>query len=91
MKCKNSGKLPAGHINEFPLKRKWKSGDSNQIMLLHCRLAHKDELETIETLKEKSTQKSAMQQQDISKLLQKNSVVVYNAAKQKELNRISQR
>ena len=59
MKCKNSGKLPVGHINEYPLQRKWKSGDCNQIMLLHCRSAHKDELEAIEAQKEKSTQKAA--------------------------------
>jgi hypothetical protein len=55
-------------------------------MLLHCRWAHKAELETIETQTEKSTQKSALQQQDVSKLLHKSSYklqpskVVYNAA-----------
>ncbi len=74
-------------LNEFPLQRKWKSGDCNQIMLLHCRSAHKDELETIEAQKEKSTQKDALQQ-DVSKMLQKSSVILYNAAKQKELNRV---
>ncbi len=40
-------------------------------MLLHCRSAHKDELETIEAQKEKSTQKDALRQQDVSKMLQK--------------------
>jgi hypothetical protein len=56
-------------------------------MLLHCRSAHKDELETIEAQKEKSTQKDALRQQDVSKMLQKSSVISYNSAKQKELNR----
>ena len=44
LKCKNSAGLPAWHKNEFPFFRKWKKGDSNQIMLLHCRNAQGEEL-----------------------------------------------
>jgi hypothetical protein len=82
-KCKNSGKLPPGHINEFPLQRKWKSGDSNQIMLIHCRSAHNGEMVFFEAQKEKSTLKAASLQPDVSKLLKKTSVILYNAAKQR--------
>ena len=44
-KCKNSASLPVGHKHEFPVFRKWKSGDSNQIMLILCRREHKDEFD----------------------------------------------
>jgi hypothetical protein len=36
--CKNSASLPTRHKNGFPLS---KTGDSNQIMLNHCRCKHK--------------------------------------------------
>ena len=45
--CKNSAGLPVGHKNEFPLSRKWKTGDSNQIMLIHCRGKHQAEFDAI--------------------------------------------
>jgi hypothetical protein len=34
---KNSAGLPAGHKNKFPSSRKRKRGDSDQIMLIHCK------------------------------------------------------
>jgi hypothetical protein len=54
-KCKNSADLPKGHKNEFPLFRKWKSGDSNQIMLIHC----KDEFTLMESSTDASVTKAA--------------------------------
>jgi hypothetical protein len=56
-------------------------------MLIHCRLAHLDELDNFGAQKELLTKKDALTQQDISKLLKKSPVLLYSAAKQKELNR----
>jgi hypothetical protein len=40
---------------EFPLFRKWKSCDSNQIMPIHCRSIHNDEITAVEPNKDAST------------------------------------
>ena len=86
-KCKNSAKLPAGHKKEFPIYRKWKSGDSNQIMLVHRRTAHQDELSAQGAQKDISTLKTSSLQQKVNKLFQKNTIVVFNEAKQNEMNK----
>lgn len=46
-KCKSSGNYPSGHQKEFPVFKRWKTGQSNQIMKVHCNLAHKDEFHAI--------------------------------------------
>ena len=46
-KCKSSGNYPSGHQKEFPVFKRWKTGQSNQVMKVPCNLAHKDEFHAI--------------------------------------------
>ena len=85
--CKNSAGLPAGHKNKFPLSKKWKTGDSNQIMLIHCRGKHQAEFDGINSQAIASVDKAASAQSDVRTLLKKNSTVIFDEAKQRELNK----
>jgi hypothetical protein len=85
--CKNSARLPTGHKNEFPLHKKWKTGDSNQIMLIHCRGEHKAELDAMNSQVVASVAKAASNQPDVRTMLVRNSVVIFDEAKQRELNK----
>ena len=72
-KCKNSASLPVGHKHEFPVFRKWKSGDSNQIMLIHCRREHKDEFDAIGSKTQASVASSASRQKDLTTMMKTKS------------------
>ncbi len=79
--CKNNAGLPVGHKNEFPLSRKWKTGDINQIMLLHCRSKHQAEFDAINSQAIASVDKAASTQSDVRIMLKKNSIVMFEEAK----------
>ena len=85
--CKNSAGLPTGHKYEFPVFKKWKSGDSNQIMLIHCRGQHAAELEAIISKAEVSVAKATSTQSDVRNMLTKKSGVVFDEVKQREINK----
>ena len=86
-KCKNSAGLPAGHKNEFPFFRKWKKGDSNQIMLLHYRNTHGEELAALVSKTKDSVGKAAPSQKDLRTMIQTKNPVVFIDARQRALNK----
>ena len=86
-KCKNSAGLLAGHKNEFPLFGRWKKGDSNQIMLLHCRNAHGEELTALDSKTKDSVVKAASSQKDLRIMIQTKYPVVFSDARQRAMNK----
>jgi hypothetical protein len=80
-KCKNSAGLPVGHKNEFPFSRKWKTGDGNQIMLIHCRNKHKEELAALDLQAQTSSTKAVSSQKDVREMLNSKSPVTFDEAK----------
>ena len=88
-KCKNSASLPAGHRNEFPLSRKWKKGDSNQIMQVHCRNTHEGELSALVSKAKDSVVKTvtASSQKDLRTMIQAKYPVIFSDVKMHALNK----
>ena len=59
------------------MKNNLKTGDSNQIMLIHCRGKHQSEFDAINSQTIASVDKEASTQSDIRIVLKKNPIVMF--------------